>query len=456
MEKKILNVNMVEGRCRLESLSSEEGMLSGLPLALEIYKQHNKKAFVMTFTDAGVISLFTSPQSKKVYYSFSSKSYFDSILSSGIVALVIEGVARKLSFLMLSNTHAEVRQCEQLRFSSPSVFSSLFLDEGVMLSIGCSGEKLSCFSSLFTPEGEEIARGGVGAVLSSMNLKGILIEGAKEDLEIPAYPSLNKSIKCGFLPFEYFSGASDPRLMHLSSLSFFPLVAATSNMGFFSPERAKRFKDATFEEGLSLSESAEVIAYMRFKGELKEASFDDILSYIHQMGEGRKVPSIEKMLLTAGHMAILDYRGAPVWAVFSSFSESFIPYISLEENISRHFTPQCAGIVAFYLRLYTHASFSLGFRDDLLPNIKHLISNPSLLRLAFRKMLKEKAFVLAGLSSMEAYDSEVGGRASISDYFSENVGADNYVANLRYAPLMEAYEVEKSLLYKKLNRNRSK
>lgn len=452
MGKRVLIVNMVEGSCHYEPADMPEDAAAGLPLALELYARYGRKSFTIAFSPAGFNTVFTSPQSGNVYYSFASAPLFSSLMAAGLSGIVIIGVARKLSYLYLAEERAEVRQCEQLRFTPVSEFARIIADDGLLVAIGRAGEKGSAYASILSADGTELARGGAGAVLGSLNLKGVVVAAASVNSSHPAgtLPPFDVGLKYGWLPFEYFKGKSDPRLFHLAKLKDNVLAAAAANMGIFSPERAGLFKRVCSEEGFSLLETAEVIAFLRFNGDLEGASFEEIVSYIHQMGEGRKIPDREGMLLTGGHPSLLDFRGALSWAVFASFSEGFIPYTELSLGLSRRYSARTMGIFSAYLRIYAHASMCLGNRPEILKNLKLVPDSPFLVRKVFSAMLKEKEFALAGLHSIKRYDGIRGDRSAVPDYFISNV--EENADNLRYHILMEAYDLEMAMIEEKLKR----
>jgi aldehyde:ferredoxin oxidoreductase len=101
---------------------------------------------------------------------------------AGFDAVVIRGAAKSLSYLSISPSKVEIRECPDLAglgtFRSEEKIKEVEKDEKLkVLAIGPAGENRVLFSCVSSERYRQLGRGGIGAVMGSKNLKGIAVRG---------------------------------------------------------------------------------------------------------------------------------------------------------------------------------------------------------------------------------------------------------------------------------------
>lgn len=152
----------------------------------------------------------------------------------GIVAVVVSGSAHRLSYLYASDDDISIYHCENIRFSSPHRFFQLLASDpsdGCM-SIGEAGEKGGALGACLLDSSLCIGRGGLAAMMGSMNFKGIIAHTASSvrPVDSSSWPHsrtaksfslygsaslVDCGMRNGWLPTRYFSGLYDPRCLYL-------------------------------------------------------------------------------------------------------------------------------------------------------------------------------------------------------------------------------------------------
>ncbi len=293
--------------------------------------------------------IFFSPVAQAVRYTCSNASFGRSLTCSGFDAVVFIGHSRKLSYLEIENSEVRLKVCEQLRDSSPFVFSQIVsnLKNNDVLSIGQAGERRVLLSSVYYNGEMDMGCAGLGAVFGEANLKGLVIKTAEEKIDNEklakkAEKKFNSSIKMrhlklygnnymlqygfrfGFLPLYNYQYRKDPRVLFLTGRvnngkrtklantcagckincnarsedgtllpSAQEIMALGLNLGFFNMESISRIVNAIREEGLSCVETGALLSYLRTVDSLdytmpdvKNATIDEI---IHLIGSKRSI-----------------------------------------------------------------------------------------------------------------------------------------------------------------------
>ncbi len=101
---------------------------------------------------------------------------------AGFDAVVIRGAAKSLSYLSISPSKVEIRECPDLAglgtFRTEEKIKEVEKDEKLkVLAIGPAGENRVLFSCVSSERYRQLGRGGIGAVMGSKNLKGIAVRG---------------------------------------------------------------------------------------------------------------------------------------------------------------------------------------------------------------------------------------------------------------------------------------
>ncbi len=112
------------------------------------------------------------------------------IKKAGYDGLIIEGRANKPSCIILNDNEVKIANAEDAWGLKSSEAQKVLLDKvgsdkGTVACIGPAGEKLSKIASVQVDfpgarRGGSFGRGGVGAVMGSKNLKGVIVSGSKE------------------------------------------------------------------------------------------------------------------------------------------------------------------------------------------------------------------------------------------------------------------------------------
>mgnify|MGYP001204728046 CR=1 FL=1 len=112
-----------------------------------------------------------------------ANGFFGSFLRfSGYDGIILQGKAKRLVYLYIDSSHAELRDASHLSGKDTWETSDLIRDElgqgerGMsVVSIGPAGENLVKFAGVFTGKGHTAAHNGMGAVMGSKKLKAIAV-----------------------------------------------------------------------------------------------------------------------------------------------------------------------------------------------------------------------------------------------------------------------------------------
>ncbi len=202
---KILRVHLTTGEVRIEPLSQALIMsyIGGRGIAarllydelepgLDPLSPANKMIFSsgpLTATAAPSCSrwLITtkSPLTGGIFRSCAGGGLGHEIKSAGFDVLIIEGKAARPAYLWINNDHVEIRRAEKLSGllcseTTKAIHQELKNKKIKTATIGPAAEKMVRFASI-ADEGMRIAaRGGVGMVMASKDLKAIAVLGDKK------------------------------------------------------------------------------------------------------------------------------------------------------------------------------------------------------------------------------------------------------------------------------------
>jgi len=103
---------------------------------------------------------------------------------AGYDALVITGAARKPSYIVITDSHAEIKDAEGCwglgSFETERRLQEKHGRKVGILTIGPAGENLVRYATVVSQEGRSGGRPGIGAVMGSKKLKAVVVEGQKE------------------------------------------------------------------------------------------------------------------------------------------------------------------------------------------------------------------------------------------------------------------------------------
>ncbi len=200
---KILRINLSDGKVSVQEYDPEIAykFLGGRGLAAKILwdevkgvdplSPENKLIFA-----AGPYNGFPLPSSGKLVVAAKSPltgGYGDGNLGTwasvhlrkaGYDAIVIEGKARKPSYVYIEDEKVEILSAEGLwgttTFEAEKKLKEVHGKDCGVLVIGQAGENLVKFATVISQEGRSGGRPGMGAVMGSKNLKAVVIRGTKE------------------------------------------------------------------------------------------------------------------------------------------------------------------------------------------------------------------------------------------------------------------------------------
>jgi aldehyde:ferredoxin oxidoreductase len=132
-----------------------------------------------------------------------ANGYFCTFLkNNGFDALVLQGRAERLSYLLIQDGRLEIRDATHLAGldtweTDTRIKQALGLKENTVsvMCIGPAGEKRVRFAAIFADRGHVAAHNGVGAVMGSKNLKAIVVVRAKKRFTLHDPPKLNQLAK---------------------------------------------------------------------------------------------------------------------------------------------------------------------------------------------------------------------------------------------------------------------
>ena len=416
--------SIMDGRILYLSLDSEtvrEEKAGGSFSVSSLYNHVSESCFVIVFPGgSGTLAIYKSRQNLKIARDFSTSRLAWLMNSSGIIAVVVTGTAHKLSYLSVNEDSASLEHCEQIRFSSPLYFAQVAGQSGDgFIAIGEAGERQSPLATCYCDTALSLGRGGLAAMMGSMNFKGIVIHTAKnieqsvsldarksavaKEMNLYGGASLaSYGLKNGWLATKYFQGYYDPRsayidgrsecrnytVEHLScdccsiacrlvdkaSARSLPgwqdVMSLGSNLGVFSILRISALHSACMQAGLDCQDTGEILSYLNTQDclpytfpSLRSDDLDSCLKAVNAIasrkGNGELVSSglssLENAWSVNGRSLIYDLRGAHAQAFFTSLGENTPCYVDLVKNLRSVMSEENVGRAAAWLRIFTHA-----------------------------------------------------------------------------------------------------
>lgn len=445
---------------------------------------------------------FFSPMQNRVHYGYSNLSSGLVLSYLGYTALVITGRARKLSYISIRGNAIEIRECEELRKSSYSEFSSFVREKNsdIVLATGRAADCLIRCAALYE-NGEELSRGGFGYAFSSLNLKGICVQShmpkRAEDEEGRKYlRALDRSRfakllkrdsttgwiknaeRSAFLPIENFTRRHDARAIFLDgsylkekygaysvscadcpasckrilqdgskSPNIIQMMALGSMQNIFSADKVLLLKSAVEDAGLETVEAGAMLASM-------DLSFEDKLKALKAY-DGTAYASYKM----GGQSTLFDLRGSGEAAIFMILGDDEIPAYSLYAPV-RVTSDRIAAILAIFERIYRYALSSrslpvMGTYAAYISTIPRVFYKiPLLLRLRLEHMfffkIDGKELMKEGLEILNMIGEE---ENPVPEHFIYTSSSKTEVSTVRPARLLEFYKREKRRLEGKyLNR----
>ena len=108
---------------------------------------------------------------------------------AGFDGIIIHGKAENLSYLLITDGKVEIKSAEYLKEKPVDEVTEMLKEENrisdlIVAAIGPAGENLVGMACITNDLHHQAARGGIGAVMGSKNLKAIAVKGTK-DLNVP-------------------------------------------------------------------------------------------------------------------------------------------------------------------------------------------------------------------------------------------------------------------------------
>ena len=125
-----------------------------------------------------------SPLTGIYCFSVSSGEFGPMMKRAGHDMIVIEGKAAKRIYLMIDEGNVQFRNASSIwglpTFQTARLLRELHGHNYRTIQIGPAGERMVNLSGIITDDRRAAARGGVGAVMGSKNLKAIMVKGTRE------------------------------------------------------------------------------------------------------------------------------------------------------------------------------------------------------------------------------------------------------------------------------------
>ncbi|MCR5732583.1 MAG: hypothetical protein K6G51_06580 [Sphaerochaetaceae bacterium] len=484
MDRKILEIDLTSARIEERN---EEFPSSLFAFEEEIIESHSDKA-VFVFSKSILRANYINPRNNNRTTETIDCAFADRVSQRGISAIIIGGYANKLSFLDISRGRVDIHLCEQLRYCSPHIFKRTLSEDSLdsCLSIGKAGELKSPLACCVIDSSITFGHGALGAVLGSMNLKGIMVraneekKGAKlkkkkkstllDRLEQEGELTLvNEAFLNGWAPVKYFSGKKDPRVLHLSSAAFkravekdapipdlFSALNLGSNLGFFNPVKVQALFEGCLALGLDPAGSGYCLANIKYRQQLEyplpdlfNAEVVDLLLILDSASERRGIGEIINNIaieVVGEHsfLPLCDLRGSQMMALSYALDDPYPMSADLITGLSRKYSVKNIALVYAYLRFFVLYQIDNGVSPQ--PGLasiseylfKRIPNNALLLRFALNKFclknMKDKAkreAVLAKLAKENFKD--------LPKMFTTRIGENDYTDEIKEKELSVAY-----------------
>jgi len=207
---KIIRINLSKEKITFEEVPREwlKKYLGGRGLAARYYYEEvspytsalspENKLIIMTGPLTGTTvwgsskaHIVTKSPLTNIYTVSNAGGHFGAyIKKAGYAGIIIEGRASRPSYISIIDDEVKISKAEDLWGLKTSDSQKALLDKlgssnGTAACIGPAGERLSKIASVQVDfpgsrRGGSFGRGGIGAVMGSKNLKGILVSGSKE------------------------------------------------------------------------------------------------------------------------------------------------------------------------------------------------------------------------------------------------------------------------------------
>ncbi len=498
MDRKFVEVDLTVGSIAEKHAELPDGLFD---FEREFLSTLEGKELVFFFSGSTLRVSFVSPRNKRRVEVAISCTFAQRASELEISAICFRGSAHKLSFVDIMPTKREINPCEQFRFSSPLEFSRILasMEGDGTIAIGKAGEKYSPLASVVVDCRFMFGHGGLGAVLGSMNLKGICISSGKnteiETTKINEKSRILKRVKRdgdlalvpeafenGWAPVKNFSGRKDPRVVHLSGESFgrrfpgdsldtpfpdmFSALQLGANLGFYDPIKAQTLFEGCMALGLDAAEVGVVLAYVKGLDkvdyplpDISHAELEDLLLLLDQVsgrgGAGEELNNLA-IQITGKHafLPLCDLRGSLMMAISYALGDSYPAYADLALGLSHRFSSENVGMMYAYFRAYSLALLEMGispefemialaekvsrFVPDCTFIIRKVLSGYSFRKIKSKELIRK---VITKLSSEELYE--------MPPFFTENIGENDYTDEIREKELTGSYLREVEMLSRK-------
>ncbi len=498
MDRNYIEVDLTVGKLTENHGEFSDGLFA---FEKEFLERVEGSELVLFFSGSTLHVSFVSPRNKRRISAITTCIFAQRASELGLSAILVKGTAHKLSFIDILSEVKEVNPCEQFRFSSPLEFSRILASrEGDgTLAIGKAGEKYSPLAAVVVDSAKLFGHGGLGAVLGSMNLKGICISSGRDTgLEKPGMNEksrlmkrlkrdgnlalVNEAFLYGWAPNKNFSGKRDPRIVHLSGDSFgrrfpkgrqdtpfadmFSALDLGANLGFYDPVKAQTLFEGCVALGLDAAEVGVILAHVKSLKkveyplpDISKAELEDLLLLLDQVsnrgGAGEEINNLAvRMTGENAFLPLCDLRGSLMMALSYALGDSYPAYADLAFGLSHRFSIGSIGMMYAYFRAYSLALLQMGVSPEMemialaekcsryVPDctfvLRMILSGYSFRKIKGRELIKSVAMKMA--------DEKVG---RLPVFFTEHIGENDYTDEIREKELTDAYLMQLSEFVRK-------
>ncbi|MCX7679288.1 MAG: aldehyde ferredoxin oxidoreductase family protein [Spirochaetes bacterium] len=246
-----------------------------------------------------------SPLTGAIGHSNSGGNFGIYLKRAGWDAIVIRGKAKKLAYIEIDENRVSINDATKLKGTNTQIAQEKMLAgrKGGSMAIGVAGENLVKFASVVSQERSH-GRTGMGAVMGSKNLKGIVAFGNKK-IEL-AHPDKFKSLIKDWIKLIQKHPATGEQMPRYGTASFLTLLSAKHALP------TKNFQRGSFED-------ASLIGGERLAEEFLVKNFGCLSCPIRcgrvVMIDGKEVkgPEFEVLGLLGSNMLINDMKAIIRW-----------------------------------------------------------------------------------------------------------------------------------------------
>ncbi len=215
---KILRVDLTSGRIREENLDAEtlrkyvggsalgaKYLYEEAPPGVEWSDPENRIMFFTgpltgTKVGSGIFSVVSKGATTGLAATSQANGFFGAFLKfAGFDGIVIQGRAKRWSYLYIHDGTAEIRSAEDLvgkdTWETEEAVKKGLKRQSSVYSIGPAGENLVRFACIVGDHGHVVAHSGLGAVMGSKRLKSIVAERMQRSIAVVDPARLNKIMK---------------------------------------------------------------------------------------------------------------------------------------------------------------------------------------------------------------------------------------------------------------------